>query len=352
MGPQQQFKRDRPCPVCGGHADAPQGERHRCYGYLSDDGRYAHCTRAEHAGRLGWNGNSDTVAHYLEGHRRCGVPHVEHATARPLPGGSRNTPSAWSYRDHRSGHPSQLRPYRHADGELTGTVVVLTANQSSPTGEIARRSVRIRLLRRTPDSATYVPSEGWRHRLPFAARTFRGVLEAMILEWIAQDCPRGDYQHSTAPDWAQIVGGILDVAGIPGFLANAEALRGTVTGADALVPALVIHWWATVEDRPLVAAAVREWFDAESVEQPWKLDDATPQGRGRQISEEMVKLVGRRHWLQDGRQVEVVTAERRVDGKPKRAWRLVLVDDGEAPPPAPRTPLQNAEELRQRLEDG
>ena len=239
-----------------------------------------------------------------------------------------------------------------AAGKKVSTVVVLTANQSSPTGEIARRSVRIRLLRRTPDPATYVPSEGWRHRLPFAARTFRGVLEAMILEWIAQGCPRGDYQHSTAPDWAQIVGGILDVAGIPGFLANAEALRGTVTGADALVPALVVHWWAAVEDRPLVAAAVREWFDAESVEQPWKLDDATPQGRGRQISEEMVKLVGQRHWLQDGRQVEVVTAEGRVDGKPKRAWRLVLVDDGEAPPPAPRTPPQNAEELRQRLEDG
>ena len=122
MDPQQRFKRDRPCPICGGHADLPQHEGRRCYGYLSDDGRYAHCTRAEHAGRLGWNGNSDTVAHYLEGHRRCGVPHVEHATARPLPGGSRNTPSAWSYRDHRSGQPSQLRPYRHADGELAGYV--------------------------------------------------------------------------------------------------------------------------------------------------------------------------------------------------------------------------------------
>ena len=122
MGPQQQFKRDRPCPVCGGHADAPQGEGRRWHGYLSDDGRYAHCTRAEHAGRLGWNGNSDTVAHYLEGHRRCGVPHVERATARPLPGGRRDALSAWSYRDRRLGQPSQLWPYRHADGELAGYV--------------------------------------------------------------------------------------------------------------------------------------------------------------------------------------------------------------------------------------
>ena len=106
MSPQQRFKRDRPCPVCGGHADAPQGERHRCYGYLSDDGRYADCTRVEHAGRLEQDGNADTVAHYLEGHRRCGVPHVERATARPLPGGSRDASSAWSYRDRRLGQPS------------------------------------------------------------------------------------------------------------------------------------------------------------------------------------------------------------------------------------------------------
>ena len=56
-----------------------------------------------------------------------------------------------------------------AAGKKVSTVVVLTANQSSPTGEIARRSVRIRLLRRTPDPATYVPPQGWRHRLPFAA---------------------------------------------------------------------------------------------------------------------------------------------------------------------------------------
>ena len=38
MDPRLRFKRDRPCPVCGGHADLPQGEGRRCYGHLSDDG--------------------------------------------------------------------------------------------------------------------------------------------------------------------------------------------------------------------------------------------------------------------------------------------------------------------------
>ncbi len=118
MDSAQRFKRDRPCPICGGHPDLPQHEGRRCYGYLSDDGRYAHCTREEHADRLGRNGNSDTFAHHLMGDCRCGVTHGERAPARPHAKGSRPPPSVDSYRHPKWGRPSQLWPYRNADGEL------------------------------------------------------------------------------------------------------------------------------------------------------------------------------------------------------------------------------------------
>ena len=49
MDSKQRFRSDRPCPVCGGHANLSRGKGRRCYGYLSDDGLYAHCTREEHA---------------------------------------------------------------------------------------------------------------------------------------------------------------------------------------------------------------------------------------------------------------------------------------------------------------
>ena len=32
MDPKQQFKSDRPCPVCGGHEGLPQGDGRRCLG--------------------------------------------------------------------------------------------------------------------------------------------------------------------------------------------------------------------------------------------------------------------------------------------------------------------------------
>ena len=84
MDPMQRFKMDRPCPVWGGHPGLPQGEGRRCYGFISGEGLYAHCTREEHAGRLDRNGNSDTYAHLLEGNCRCGEVHGT-GPARPRP---------------------------------------------------------------------------------------------------------------------------------------------------------------------------------------------------------------------------------------------------------------------------
>lgn len=49
---EQRFTQARPCPVCGGYDQAPRGRAVRCYGFLSGDGAYAHCTRQERAGSL------------------------------------------------------------------------------------------------------------------------------------------------------------------------------------------------------------------------------------------------------------------------------------------------------------
>ncbi len=45
--PEQRFTADRPCPVCGGHKDAPTHSGLRCWGFLGDDGRTVICTEIE-----------------------------------------------------------------------------------------------------------------------------------------------------------------------------------------------------------------------------------------------------------------------------------------------------------------
>jgi len=68
----QRFTRGNPCPICGGHDQSGKGSR--CWGFLSGDGHYVHCTRSEYAGNLS-QGRDGTFSHYLAGPCRCGESH-------------------------------------------------------------------------------------------------------------------------------------------------------------------------------------------------------------------------------------------------------------------------------------
>ena len=72
---EHRFSGSRPCPVCRGHSGLPSGRGERCYGFISEEGEWAHCTREEHAGSLEPNPNSATYAHKLTGDCRCGERH-------------------------------------------------------------------------------------------------------------------------------------------------------------------------------------------------------------------------------------------------------------------------------------
>jgi hypothetical protein len=71
----QRFTKKNPCPVCGGIEEAHRGHGTRCYGFLSDDGKYAHCTREDFAEDLPIEDASQTYAHILSGECRCGKTH-------------------------------------------------------------------------------------------------------------------------------------------------------------------------------------------------------------------------------------------------------------------------------------
>ena len=71
----QRTTRNRRCVICGGAPADPRGKGRRCYGFLSSDGKYAHCTREEHAGALPFIEESKTYAHKLQGACACGTTH-------------------------------------------------------------------------------------------------------------------------------------------------------------------------------------------------------------------------------------------------------------------------------------
>lgn len=80
IGREQRFSKDRPCPICGGHDRLPHGKGVRCFGFLSSDGLYAHCTREDLAGAIKPDRDGLSYAHRLYGLCRCGMTHGD-----PLP---------------------------------------------------------------------------------------------------------------------------------------------------------------------------------------------------------------------------------------------------------------------------
>ena len=121
----QRFRAESPCPVCGGHASLPQHEGRRCYGFISEDGRFAHCTREQFAHGLTLISGSSTFAHLLQGPCHCGKLHSTTSEARSISTSStssarRPKPPVDSYRHPQLGEPSEMWPYYDALGTLTG----------------------------------------------------------------------------------------------------------------------------------------------------------------------------------------------------------------------------------------
>jgi len=94
------FTRDNPCTVCGGWDSMKRSIGRRCFGFVSGDGKYAHCTRVEFGQNIELNEKTNTYPHLLSGQCRCGVRHTAamHATIEDVPT-KRRLVAKYSYRD-------------------------------------------------------------------------------------------------------------------------------------------------------------------------------------------------------------------------------------------------------------
>src|SRR5262249_52208889 len=101
-------------------------------------------------------------------------------------------------------------------------VWIMTGNNPGLSSEITRRTVRIRLDARVDrpwlrEGFRHADIRGWavsnRSRLVWAALT-------LVQAWIAAGRPEGSRTLGMFERWAKVMGGILGVVGIPGFLGN------------------------------------------------------------------------------------------------------------------------------------
>jgi len=122
---------------------------------------------------------------------------------------------------------------------------IATGNNPEFSNEMARRILRIRL-----DAHVERPWQraGFRHPdLMTWVRANRAPLVSACLTlcqaWIAAGRPRGTRTIGSYENWAQILGGVLEVAGIDGFLGNLEEMMRVSDGEGVVWRSLVAAWW-------------------------------------------------------------------------------------------------------------
>jgi putative DNA primase/helicase len=122
---------------------------------------------------------------------------------------------------------------------------IATGNNPEFSNEMARRLVRIRLDARVDqpwrrEAFKHPDLMGW-------VRANRARLVAACLTlcraWISAGRPRGQRSIGSYESWAQTMGGILDVAGVEGFLENLDDMMAASDSEGAMWRGFISSWW-------------------------------------------------------------------------------------------------------------
>ncbi len=132
---------------------------------------------------------------------------------------------------------------------------VATGNNPDLSGEIARRSVFIKLdaLHEHPDQR-----EDFKHPelLPWVRENHGNIAWAalsVISNWIAAGRPAGQRVMGSFESWSRVIGGILDAAEIEGFLADTKQTRQKTDLESHAFRAFVEVWSTKCGDKELTA---------------------------------------------------------------------------------------------------
>jgi hypothetical protein len=197
---------------------------------------------------------------------------------------------------------------------------IATGNNPVLSSEIARRTVRIRL-----DAKKDRPwlREGFRHanlRAWVAENRSQLVWCALVLgmAWIQAGRPKARMPVTLGmfEEWASILGGILSLAGINGFLSNLDEFYDASDNEGALWRAFVSAWWDNFGDREVGVSEL--WKLVTQLDQSLDLGDKGEKSQRTRLGI-MLKQVRDRQF-----ETWRITAGRPVNGA--QQWKLISVE--------------------------
>lgn len=201
-----------------------------------------------------------------------------------------------------------------------------TGNNIKLGGDIPRRCYRVRMdagiaqpWRRTdfrhPDLVAYVLLR--RPQLVAALLT-------LVRAWDAAGRPKPSIPLGSFQEWVDVVGGVLGVAGVDGFLGNLDRMYEQADMETPVWTAFVEAWRAHFGEQEVTAAAVIEATAGQSPTQvrlrdalPGEVVDAKPERRSRALGIALAHREDRRYGSSGLRVVRAGTEQRAV------RWRVV-----------------------------
>lgn len=146
---------------------------------------------------------------------------------------------------------------------------LMTGNNPNMTTEMARRCLRIRIDPRRDRAWQRDPLQFKHPKLKAWTLAHRGdlihAIHVLVNAWLAAGKPDGKGSMGSFEDWAGVIGGILGVAGVPGFL---ECLDEMYRQADPDAEAwkeFVSTWWGEFADTPRKVSELNELCERENL---------------------------------------------------------------------------------------
>jgi hypothetical protein len=223
--------------------------------------------------------------------------------------------------------------------ELPARAVWLaTGNNLRLVGDLARRCIWIRIDAR---EARPWQRTGFRHPdlLAWTKRRRPEIVAALLTvvrAWVEAECPgaeAGTPQLGSYESWREIVGGVLGVAGVPGFLGNLAQFYEQVDTEATQWTAFLSEWHRRFAENPITVRSLyqaRRWLDIRDFIPEDLLADFDHEARFvRAFGNALSKRVERRYATEDGGTVRVQKAAQ--SGKKSAAWRVVRAAAGAGP---------------------
>ena len=160
-------------------------------------------------------------------------------------------------------------------------------------------------------------------------RANRGKLVAACLTlcqaWVAAGRPRGSRSIGSFENWAQIISGVLDVAGVNGFLGNLDEMMEASDSEGAVWRSFVETWWGRFGTAEVTTASLYEL--AFLVEPPLPINAPDEQGRRVKLGKALSKLRDRTFRLATHAvQVKALGVRQQA-----QRWGLVLSQEKDTP---------------------